>query len=365
MKVCFFCSGFNTNGGIGRVTSILADELSDNEDFSIYLCSFYETKTNKYYAFNKEIEKYDLFKTPISMTKAMIFNDAIGKLSRYLRQNKIDVLVSCGALYFPLCVIAAKRTGIRVFCWEHIAPTVNHDYMFQKQARLYGARHCDCNIVLTKAALKWYEGKVRNKHFEQIYNPVDPAFSNISTNEYCYQSRKIISVGRLSYQKNFDRLLDIANQVLSQHSEWTWDIYGDGEERNNLNKKIIDLGLQESVFLKGQVENLYELYKDYAFFVMTSRYEGFPMVLLEAASCGLPMVSFDIETGPNEIIENGSNGYLINPLSDSDMIDAISSLIENSELRTSMSNNSRKTAEKFSIEQILGRWISLFHQYGV
>ena len=363
MNICFFCGGFNTNGGIGRVTSILADALSRNEEFSIYLCSFYETKTEKYYVFSNSIEKYDLFHTPISMTKAMVFNDAIGKLSSYLRQNKIDILVSCGALYFPMCVIAAKRIGITVFCWEHIAPTVVHDYKFQKQARMYGTRNCDCNIVLTKAALNWYKDNVKNKRIEQIYNPVDPVFSTIPSKSYCYQSQKIISVGRLSYQKNFNRLLDIASCVLPKHSGWTWDIYGDGEERDDLNKKITDLGLQGKVFIKGQVENLYDLYNEYAFFVMTSRYEGFPMVLLEAASCGLPMVSFDIETGPNEIIDNGSNGYLINPLSDSDMVNAIDSLIDDVELRRTMSNNSFKTADIFSIDQILEQWISLFHQF--
>lgn len=363
MKICFFCGGFNTNGGIGRVTSILADALSRNDEFAVFLCSFYEIKTEKYYALNNSIEKKELFHTPISMTKAIVFKDAIGKLSRYLKQNKIDILVSCGALYFPICVIAAKRIGIKVFCWEHIAPTVVHDYKFQKQARMYGTRNCDCNIILTKAALNWYETNVKNKHFVQIYNPVDPAFSTISSKEYCYQSKKIISVGRLSYQKNFNRLLDIASRVLPQHSGWTWDIYGEGEERDNLIKKIADLGLEGSVFIKGQVENLYDLYNEYAFLVMTSRYEGFPMVLLEAASCRLPMVSFDIETGPNEIIDNGSNGYLINPLSDTDMVNALNSLIDDVELRKKMSSNSFRTAENFSIEHILEQWISLFHQF--
>lgn len=365
MNICFFCGGFNTNGGIGRVTSILADALSRNEDFLIYLCSFYETKTEKYYSFNSTIRKDELFHTPISMTKAMLFQDAIGKLSRYLSLNKIDILVSCGALYFPICVIAAKRIGIKVFCWEHIAPTVVHDYKFQKQARMYGTRRCDCNVVLTKAALKWYETNIKNKKFVQIYNPVDPAVSAISSKEYCYQSKKILSVGRLSYQKNFNRLIDVASHVLLQHPDWIWDIYGEGEERDNLVKRIADLGLQGRVFFKGQVDNMYELYNEYAFIVMTSRYEGFPMVLLEAASCGLPMVSFDIETGPNEIIENGSNGYLINSHSDSDMIIAIDSLIEDIELRKTMSNNCLKTAEKFSIDKILDQWIRLFQQYAM
>ena len=359
MNVCFFCGVFNTNGGIGRVTSILANAMSYNTGFQVYLCSFYETKSEKYYASNRMIKKHELFSAPISMTKALILKGAIRKLYRYLRNNEIDVLVACGALYFPLSVIAAKKAGIKVICWEHIAPTVNTDYRFQKMARLYGTKNCDCNVVLTKSALKWYQENTRYKRIVQIYNPVDPVFSDGTHRDYYLHSNRIISVGRLSYQKNFDRLLDIAKNVLQKQPGWTWDIFGDGEEREKLNNKIKELGLEERVFLKGQVDDLYDHYNEYAFYVMTSRYEGFPMVLLEAASCGLPMISFDIETGPNEIIENGVNGFLIDVSSDIEMENAINMLIGDKELRKLMSNNSFKTAEKFEMNHILRQWISL------
>ena len=238
------------------------------------------------------------------------------------------------------------------------------DYKFQKQARLYGTRKCDCNIVLTKAALKWYKENAKYKNIMQIYNPIDPSLSQIPHKNYSTNSHKIISVGRLSYQKNFNRLLDIANNVLRIHSGWTWDIFGEGEERESLEKRIVELGLQEKVFLRGQVEDLYTHYNEYAFYVMTSRYEGFPMVLLEAASNGLPMLSFDIDTGPNEIIEDGINGFLINPASDYDMESAINKLIEDDDLRRYMSHKSLITAEKFSIESILEQWISLLKHFG-
>ena len=360
MNICFLCNGFSTNGGIGRVTSILGDALDRSPEYSVFLCSFYENKTDKYYASFGNVERYELFSEPVTMTKAMLFGGAIRKLRSYLREKKIDVIVACGALYFPIAIQAAKHSGIKTVCWEHISPTVNTDYKFQKQARMYGTRRCDCNVVLTKAALEWYKKNAKYKDIVQIYNPIDPIFDQVGDISYSLASKKIVSVGRLSYQKNFDRLLDIAKAVLPHNPGWTWDIYGDGEERENLERKIKDLGLQESVFLKGQVTDMYDRYNQYAMYVMTSRYEGFPMVLLEAARCGLPMVSFDIATGPNEIIKDQINGCLIDKSSNDGMIEAIDKLIEDPELRERMSDESIETSRQFSIDTIIGQWRNLF-----
>ena len=147
---------------------------------------------------------------------------------------------------------------------------------------------------------------------------------------------------------------------MKKYPDWSWDIYGEGEERIALEEKIRRYNLQEKLTLKGQVHNIYELYHQYSMIVMTSRYEGFPMVLLEAAACGLPMVSFDIQTGPSEIIKNGVNGYLCNKNSNSEMINNIISLIGSEENRKEFSYNSKKTAESFSVDSICEQWKKLF-----
>ena len=170
-----------------------------------------------------------------------------------------------------------------------------------------------------------------------------------------------MSVGRLCYQKNFGRLIDIAYTVLKNNPDWTWDIYGDGDEYQELNIKIKRLGLENKIFLKGNVSDIYSKYREYAFIVMTSRYEGFPMTLLEASANALPLISFDIETGPNEIIKNNFNGFLCNPNDDNEMICSISKLIESSELRKIMSKNSHSESYRFSIDRVTEEWIKLFN----
>ena len=157
-------------------------------------------------------------------------------------------------------------------------------------------------------------------------------------------------------------LLNIAKDVLQCHKEWSWDIYGDGEDRKNLEKRIAELNLNGRVILKGNSSDIYNLYDDYAIMVMTSRYEGFPMVLIEAAARGLPLVSFDIHTGPNEIITNESNGYLIEYEDAESMRDKINLLIQDSLKRKQFSDEAIKSVEQFREQQVLDRWIELIKE---
>jgi glycosyltransferase involved in cell wall biosynthesis len=227
-----------------------------------------------------------------------------------LKEQEIDVLIACGALFFPIAVRACKGTHVKCICWEHTDPNTGSDYRFQRLARSYGAKRSSCNVVLTKRAQKFYEAHYPKARTVQIYNPIDHKVLE-NAGEYRPESKKIISVGRLTYQKYFQMAVEIAAEILPMHPDWQWDIYGDGEERQELEQLIAEKGLTEQMHLMGQVSDLYNRYREYAIMVMTSRYEGFPMSLLEGMGNGLPLVSFDIDTGPDEIIRDGENGYLI------------------------------------------------------
>jgi glycosyltransferase involved in cell wall biosynthesis len=147
--------------------------------------------------------------------------------------------------------------------------------------------------------------------------------------------------------------------VFDKHPDWSWDIYGNGELYGELNKNISESGLINNISLKGNVGNLEELYGDYAIYVLTSSTEGLPLVLLEAKAKHLPIISFDIATGPSDIVQNGIDGYLV-PLNDIETTaQKICELIENSELRQSFSNAAYLNIGKFDKTKILGEWREL------
>lgn len=357
MKICFLLGGFQGNGGIGRVTSILTNEFSKDAGIEIHvICYLYEKNKPVLYELQPGVQMHWLYELPISMTQAILFKHAIKKVKTILMVENIDILIACGALYFPLAIRACERIKTKCVCWEHTNPLISSDYKFQNLCRGYAIKRCDKFVVLTKSAQKYYEtafSKYKDK-VVQIYNPINESVKQ--SDRYDESSTKIISVGRLSYPKNFERLINIAAQILPDYPEWSWDIYGEGELRNNLEKLIFERRLEERVILKGQVKNLYQLYGQYAFMVMTSRYEGFPMVLIEGLANRLPLISFDIQTGPDEIIINEKNGYLINEKSDAEMVSAIRNLILNRELRIKMSESSWNTASKFDMKELLLKW---------
>lgn len=360
MNICFFLGGFHQNGGIGRVTSMLANELVRDDSYAITTLCYYNPHLPNIYDLSPRITQEYFLEEYSSMSKQLLLG-GVKRLRKYLKERKIDILIACGALYYPISVLACKGIETKSVCWEHSDPEGNNDHKGQYWARRFGIRRSDLNVVLTKRALDVFQEKYGADNTIQIYNPVDPAVFE-AAGEYNPQSKKIISVGRLTYQKNFQVAVKVAASVLPQFPDWQWDIYGQGEDLEKLVKLAEEAGISSQMHFKGQVTDLYQRYKHYSIMVMTSRYEGFPMTLLEGLGNGLPLISFDIPTGPNEIIEDGKNGYLVHPFIAEEMEARLTALIEDDDLKYHMSNSSKQASNKFSQKEIVAKWIAVFQQ---
>lgn len=357
MRICFMLGGFHQNGGIGRVTSLLANELAEQNKMEILTLSYVNWKSPNIYEVSSKVMQRYLLPEYISMTKLML-KGGVKKLKSFLTENKVDIIIACGALFYPICVEACKKIDTKCICWEHSNPEGNSDHKAQSISRRYGIKKADLNVVLTKSAKEIYEKKYNISNVVQIYNPIDEKALKYSK-EYKCDSKKIISVGRLSYQKYFEKAIEVASKVLPLVPDWEWDIFGKGEELEGLQKLIQNYGLDCQVHLCGQVSDLYKRYNDYSFMVMTSRYEGFPMSLLEGSANSLPLISFDIPTGPNEIIVDNENGYLIKAFDTEKMAEKVRWLIEHEEVRIEMSKNSKQMSYKFSEGEIVNQWMHI------
>lgn len=175
---------------------------------------------------------------------------------------------------------------------------------------------------------------------------------------------RIIAVGRLDYQKGFDRLIEVW-KTLSDHNalgDWKLEIFGKGEWYGMLQSRIHEYGLEHSVSILSPVHDIESEYAASSVLVMTSHYEGFPMVLLEAMSAGLPVVSFDCPCGPAEIIKDGENGYLVPDGDIKGFASRLRQLMENGRLRKFMSRNAVNSMERFSERKIMDAWMSIFER---
>ena len=213
-------------------------------------------------------------------------------------------------------------------------------------------RKYDCVVTLTKPDKSSWK-KHNNVHVipNMITYPLEIAHT---------QSKRFISVGRLNHQKGFDILIDIWNLIANKYPDWSLHIYGDGELKNALLEQIAKCKLNNSVFIHPATSNIEEKYQKHEFCVMTSRYEGFGLVLAEAMSYGLPCVSFDCPCGPSEIITNNVDGYLV-PIGDNKVFaHRIELLINNVNQRNEMGSLARIHAKRYSGDNIIKKWNELF-----
>ena len=216
-------------------------------------------------------------------------------------------------------------------------------------------RRFDRFVVLTEED-KGYWGDMPNIQ-------VIPNAALFMADRYADMSRKrVIAVGRLDYQKGFDRLIE-AWRIIHQHEDckdWTLDIFGQGEWKEKLQDMIEACGLQDCVKLNAPTKQIGREYANSSMLVMSSNYEGFPMVMIEAMACGLPAVSFDFKCGPKDIIRHGVNGLLVKNGDIQGLADAMMHLMADEQLRQSMSSEARKVVETYSEEVVMQKWVSLF-----
>ena len=170
-------------------------------------------------------------------------------------------------------------------------------------------------------------------------------------------NHRVIAVGRLDYQKGFDRLLDAWALIPAELRKfWHLDIFGQGEGEEKLKQQIVTLGISESAAVNKPTDKIFDEYAASDFLVMTSHYEGFPMVMIEAMACGVPVVSFDFLCGPRDIIAQGLNG-IITPYGDVPALAAeMQRLMEDPDRLENMSRQARKISEAYSEDAVMGRW---------
>ena len=192
---------------------------------------------------------------------------------------------------------------------------------------------------------------------------VIPNAANFIADKYSdCSAKRAIAVGRLDYQKSFDRLILVWEKVHQQMPDWSLDIFGQGEWKEMLQQMIDERGLGECVKLNAPTKEIGKEYAESSMLVMSSHYEGFPMVMIEAMACGLPAVCFDFKCGPRDIIAQGENGLIVPDGDIEGLADALVRLMKDDELRKKMGENAKRVVETYSEEKVMAKWLELYEE---
>ena len=216
-------------------------------------------------------------------------------------------------------------------------------------------RRFDKFVVLTNED-KGYWGDLSN--IEVIPN----AAMNMGGHFSDVSAHRVIAVGRLDYQKGFDRLIQAWRliQERDEFKDWHLDIFGQGEWHDMLQKMISDFGLEQTARINRPTNRIGNEYAHSSLIVMTSNYEGFGMVLVEAMACGVPAIAFDCKCGPKDIIRHGENGLLVANGDIQGLAGAMMKLMGDDALRQRMAGHAKAVVDAYSEEAVMDKWIRLF-----
>lgn len=360
-----FCleSTFNS-GGMERMLTVIANALC--VDYHITVITAFNNGRPDFFGFEEGVRRVDLGIVRDDFAPKRLRQEYKARLEQYLVDNPQDVTISLGSLeYFFLSVL---KDGSKKVLWFHFA--LNYDMMtchvsrFRAVNRLVGtlktyrrllvASKYDHVICLSKEDLKRWRRHISD--VTQIYNPI----TITKTKEPDYSSKRVIAVGRLDGQKGFDLLIEAWKLEHERFPDWSLDIYGEGDLREPLQRQIDDLGLSGSIVLRGRTQNISQEYARHSIMVLSSRFEGFVLVLCEASACALPLVSFNCESGPSEIIEDHKSGILVKRVGDiQGLASALGELMSSEDVRRRMGQYAERLSHRFDLTEIVSQWHEL------
>ncbi|MCH4853772.1 glycosyltransferase family 4 protein [Bifidobacterium pseudolongum] len=354
-NVAFFINDITSSGGTERVTCLISNMLQSTNDYNIVIISLNETHGGIKFPLQDQVRTARINKTPRSGIYR--FPIVCARLAHLVRQYKVDVLIDVDGILDLYSIPVKILTRVKLISWEHFNYHQNPDVPYRKVSRQLAGIFASAIVTLTKQDQQNYEQNLKFKRAKILTIP-NPMILQV-THPYTQDSKTIVSAGRLTYQKGFDMLVDVAAQILPQRPDWQWLVLGDGEDHDVLVEQARERGLSKQLHFLGRTDDLGAYLEQAAFFVMTSRFEGLPMVLLEAKAYGLPLVSFDCETGPQEIIQDEVNGFLI-PCFDMDyMAKQIDALIESSAERVEFAKHTEKGNIEFQPDSVQAKWLHL------
>lgn len=345
MNICFLCGDASKAGGTERMTAWLANQLCGEHQvviLSLHMAGdvFFPLKDGVCH------QTLPTYPGKTGILKQILW------IRRYILENHIDRVINVDMGMGFYGILAAAGTSAKTITWEHGNYFNNWGSRLFPYMRRFAAKHSDAVAVLTERDRENYLTHIPG--CAPIHVLPNPA--QMRDAKYDPDSKIILSVGHLLENKGYHRAVDVASKILPRHRGWQWIICGEGPERARLEQMIRDAGLEEQMKLPGLIRDMEPVYGQAAILVLTSEMEGLPMVLLEGKSHGLPLVAFDIMTGPSDIIADGVNGYLVDPFDLEQMAQKLELLMEDESLRVQMSRDASAGMEKFSEEMILSKW---------
>ena len=385
MKIVIIEQDIDVMGGVERIISTLANSFSEQNE--VFVISEHKNSENTFFKYKSNIKIYYLIKrikyNRFERKNSSIINKIWDYISTkrdeyityYISKDINDVLKQADCIIFGRVQVALKfipyikRNNIK--CKIIVRDAIHLEAFNKKQKRKlkkYFPNYVDTFIVSSNESIENYNiffGNNNSIKIKKIYNPIGIK----PYGEFDFSKKTIVSLGRLDNQKGFDDLILAFDLIHKRIPDWKLKIYGKGPFEGELRKIIEKKKLNSSVEILSSTKNVVEVFNNSSIFVMTSRYEGYANILVEAMACGMPVISYDWLMGVHDIIKKDVNGIIVplkNRMRYFESIDkhenittlsqAIEELIKKPENCKRLSENAKKIAESRNIDIIIRKW---------
>jgi glycosyltransferase involved in cell wall biosynthesis len=378
MTIVYLHNSFAYVGGIERIFINKMNYLADVYHYRVVAMTYQQCGRPIVFDISPNVETYDLdvpidkeFQFPMlkrikyyhKMRKQMT-----AKLSQFVKKNDVSVVIGATNEYFTMDTLFHLPQSVHTIIESHACkkflvvqrfrnknnPLMNLFYSLQDIRINQFIKKSDAFVSLTNGDAKDW-GNTQNTYIIPNFIPIIPE------RKYDYITyKRIITLGRLDVQKGYDLLIDAWEIVSKKHADWHLDIYGDGDEKQNLMSQLEHLHLNTSISIHGFINDINEELQKSDLFVMSSRNEGFGLVLIEAMANGIPCVAFNCYHGPSDIIKDGDDGLLVEKGNIDALADKICYMIENENVRRKMGIKARENVKRYLPENIMPLWKQLF-----
>lgn len=355
MTLLYITNGINGPGGLERVLSIKASHLADQYGYNVHVLVLNNAHTNPFYEFSSTLKFHSI---EVGGNPINYFNSYKNGIQKIVDQIQPHIISVCDdglkGFFLPNII----KTHAKWIYERHVSKLIeakeNHSFMKKLSIRFkwyvmeFLGKKFDRFIVLTEKNKNEWKSL---KNMQVIVNPLSFVSDSVSK----LNNKIVICVGKISYQKGQDILIKAWEFIHKNHPDWELHLYG----KENLD--FLDTNnLKNNVHFFPPVKDIENKYLESSTYVMSSRFEGFGMVLIEAMEFGLPCVSFDCNYGPSDIITDDVDGYLVEKENYKELARQINTLIENKELRKSMGAKAKENVKRYSQHEIVKQWDELF-----
>ncbi|WP_251965831.1 glycosyltransferase family 4 protein [Salinibacter ruber] len=346
-----------TAGGAERVAARMANHWA-GERRRITVFTFDDGSEPPFYELINAVDHRPLDVADVSTTLwEQVTNNVrrVFRLRSALNRVEPDVVIAFMPAANVLSVVAGIVTRWPVIVCEQDYPGLYSLKWIWRVLQQLTYPLADAFVGVSQQIVQYFSSIVRKE--KVIHNPVVPAKKEIGETPSSKERAPVIcAMGRLVHQKGFDLLLRAFGKIEGEHPDWTLEIWGEGEQREELKNLRSQLGITDRVRLPGLTDEPFEKMKRAAFFVLSSRHEGFVNVVGEALACGLPVISFDCPTGPSEIIRPGIDGELVPPEDVTALAEAMHAMIENPDRRRRYGEQALEVRDRLGTDAVMQDW---------